>query len=64
MTSQFVGDVGIDTKQSCDQQTGSCTHDPGKPGSRIQDPGGKKTWIFNLTTIGTSHTSQNNHRAL
>ncbi len=36
--SQWVGDVAIDTKQSCDKQ----------PGSFTQDPGGMKTWIFQL----------------
>ncbi len=32
MTSQWIGDIAIDTKQSCDKQ----------PGSFIQDPGGGK----------------------
>ncbi len=31
--SQWVGDIAIDTKQSCDQQLGSIIQDPGKPGS-------------------------------
>ncbi len=48
MTSQWVGDGIIDTKQSCDQQPGSFTDDPGKPGSCTQDPGSWKTWIFYL----------------
>ncbi len=46
MTSQWVGDIVIDTKQSCYQQPGSFTQDPGKPGSCTQDPGSWKTWIF------------------
>ncbi len=48
MTSQWVGDVVIDTKQSCDLQPGSFTPDPGKPGSCTQDQGSWKTWIFYL----------------
>ncbi len=44
MTSQWVGDVAIDTKQSCDQQPGSVTQYPGK--SFTEDSDGKKTWIF------------------
>ncbi len=36
VTSQWVGDIVIDTKQTCDQQ----------PGSFTQDRGGRKTWIF------------------
>ncbi len=42
----MLGDVVIDTKQSCDQQLGSFTKDPGKPVSCTQDPGSWKTWIF------------------
>ncbi len=42
----MLGDVVIDTKQSCDQQLGSFTQDPGKPVSCTQDPGSWKTWIF------------------
>ncbi len=38
MTSEWLGDVVIDTKQSYDQQPGSFTHDPGKPRYRTQDP--------------------------
>ncbi len=45
---QWVGDVVIDAKQSCDQQFGSFTQDPGKPGSCVKDPGDLKTWIFHL----------------
>ncbi len=48
MTSQWVGDIVIDTKQSCDQQLASFTQDAGKPGSCTQDPGSWKTWIFYL----------------
>ncbi len=48
MTSQWIGDIVIDTKQSCDKQLGSFTEDPGKPGSFTQDPDGGKTWIFQL----------------
>ncbi len=44
--SQWVGDVVIDTKQSCDQQPRSLTQGPGKPGSFTQDPSGRKTWVF------------------
>ncbi len=39
MTSQWVGDIVIDTKQSCDQQPGSFTQVPGKPVSCTQDHG-------------------------
>ncbi len=48
MTSQWIGDVAIDTKQSCEKQSGSFIQDPGNPGSFsfTQDPGGGKTWIF------------------
>ncbi len=35
-------------KQSCDQQPGFFTQDPGKPGSCTQDPGSWTTWIFYL----------------
>ncbi len=45
MKSQWIGDVAIDTKQSCDKQPGSFIKDPG---SFTQDPGGGKTWIFQL----------------
>ncbi len=31
--SQWVDDVVIDTKQSCDQKPGSFTQDQGKPSS-------------------------------
>ncbi len=48
MTSQWVDDVVINTKQSCDQQPVSFTQDPVKPGSCTQDPGSWKTWIFYL----------------
>ncbi len=48
VTSQWVGDVAIDTRQSCEQQFGSFTQDPGFPGSFTQDPGGGKTWIFHF----------------
>ncbi len=34
--SQWVGDVVVDTKQSCDQQPGCLTQDTGKPGYFIQ----------------------------
>ncbi len=43
--SQWVDDI-IDTKQSCDQQPGSFTQDPGKSGYFTHDPGVWKTWIF------------------
>ncbi len=56
--SQWVGDVAIDTKQSCDQQLWSFTQDPGKPESFIQDPHGRKT----PQNIESSHTSQDNIR--
>ncbi len=48
ITSQWVGDIVIDTKHSCAQQPGSCTQATGKPGSFTQDSGGRKTWIFYL----------------
>ncbi len=48
--SQWVGDVVIDTKQSCDQQPSSFTQYPGKPGSLKQNSNGRKTWIFYLKT--------------
>ncbi len=41
-----LDDVAIDTRQSCDQQLGSYTQDPLKPGSFTQDRGGKKKQIF------------------
>ncbi len=47
----IVGDVGIDTKHSCDQQLGSSTQDPVKPASFTHDPGGRKTWIFHLKNL-------------
>ncbi len=56
MTSQWIGDVVIDTKQSCDQQPGSFTQNPEKAGSCTQDPGSLKPWIFTSKT-GSSHTS-------
>ncbi len=59
MTSQWIGDVAIDTKQSSDKQPGSFIQDPGKPGSFTQDPGGGKTCIFQLKNE-SSHTSQDN----
>ncbi len=37
--SQWAGDVGIDTKQSCNRH----------PRSLTQDPDGSKTWIFYFT---------------
>ncbi len=46
--SQWVGDIVIDTKQSCDERLGSCTQNPEKPGSFTQDPHARKTWIFHL----------------
>ncbi len=46
VTSQWVCDIVIDTKQSCDQQPGSFTQELGKPGYFTQDPGGMKTLIF------------------
>ncbi len=46
--SQCIGDVAIDTKQSCDKQLQSFTQDPGFLGSFAQDPGGRKTWICYL----------------
>ncbi len=52
VTSQWVGDVAIDTKQSCDKQ----------PGSFIQDPGGMKTWIFQLKNMNlATHHRISNH---
>ncbi len=45
---EWIGDVVIDTKQSCEQQPESFIQDPGFPGSCIQDPGSWKTWIFYL----------------
>ncbi len=53
--SQWVDDVGIDTKQSYGQQPVSFTQDPGNPGSFTQDPGGRKTWIFTSKT-GSNYT--------
>ncbi len=41
MMSQWVVDVAIVSKQSCDQQLG-------KPGSFTQNPGSRKTWTFHL----------------
>ncbi len=46
--SQWVGDIAIDNKQSCDQQLGYFTHYPRKSGSFIQDSGGGKALIFHL----------------
>ncbi len=51
MTSQWIGDVAIDTKQSSDKQPVFFIQDPGTPGSFTQDPGGGKTWIFQLKNI-------------
>ncbi len=48
MTSPWVSDVAIHSKQTCDQQLQSFAQDPGKSGSFIQDPSGKKMWIFLL----------------
>ncbi len=50
MISQWVGDIAIDTKLSCDQKLGYFTQDPGKHGSFMQDLGGRKTLIFHLKT--------------
>ncbi len=55
--SQWIGDVAIDTKQSCDKQPVSFIQDPGKPGSFTQDPSGGKNGYFNSKTE-SSHTSQ------
>ncbi len=45
--SQWVGDIAIDTKLSCDQKLGYFTQDPGKHGSFMQDLGGRrKHWYF------------------
>ncbi len=59
MTSQWVDDVLIDTKQSCDKQSGSFTQDPGKSGSctKIQVVG--KHGYF-ISKTGSSHISQDN----
>ncbi len=46
--SQWIGDVVIDTKQSCDKQPESFIQDPGKHGSFTQDLGVEKTSIFQL----------------
>ncbi len=54
MTSQWVGDVVIETKQSCYQQSGSFTQDLVH---KIQVVG--KHGYFTLKT-GSSHTSQGN----
>ncbi len=44
MASQQVGDIGMATKQSCDQQLyRSFTQDPGKLKYVAQDPEGRKT---------------------
>ncbi len=57
MTSQWVGDVAIDTKQSCDQQPGSFTQDTIKldlaPKIQVVGKHGYCT-----STTGSSHTSQ------
>ncbi len=45
---QWIGDIVIDTKQSCDQQPGSFTNDPGKSDCLQKVPGGRKTLIFDL----------------
>ncbi len=55
VTSQWLDNVFIDTKQSCDKQSasfkqdpgkpGSFTQHPGRPGSFTQNPGGSKTLI-------------------
>ncbi len=50
MTSQWIDNVVIDTKQSCDQQSGSFPQYPEKPRTFTQDPVGRKTSIFYLTT--------------
>ncbi len=58
VTSQWIGGVAIDTKQSCDKQPESFIQDPGKPGSFTQHPdGGKNHGYFNSKTE-SSHTSQ------
>ncbi len=43
MTSQSVGDVVIDTIQSCDQQSGYFTQDPGKHGYFTSKTGSSRT---------------------
>ncbi len=47
VTSQWVGDVAIDIKQSCDQQ----------PGSFIQETNGRKTWTIlpQILDLDTHH---------
>ncbi len=57
VTSQWIGDVAIDTKLSCDKQPGSFIQDPGTPGSFTQYPGGGKHGYFNSKTE-SSYTSQ------
>ncbi len=49
--SQWVWDIAIDTKQSCDQQLGPFTQDPGKSGSVTQESGGRNTWIFPCKSV-------------
>ncbi len=51
MTSPWVGDVAIDTKQPCHQQFGSVTHVPEKTEPFIQDSAGKKMWKFHHNNL-------------
>ncbi len=57
--SQWIGDVAIDTKQSCDKQPGSFIQDPANLDllHKIQVMG--KHGYFNSKTE-SSHTSQDN----
>ncbi len=49
MTSQWVGDIVIDTKQSCDQQPGFY---------KIQVVG---KYVYFTSKTGSSHTTQDNN---
>ncbi len=53
--SQWVGNVVIDTKQSCDQQPGSFTQYPGKLGYFTLDPNGRKNGYYTLKLDLASH---------
>ncbi len=52
VTSQWVDDVIIDTKESCDQQPKSLSQDPGKHGYFTGKHG------YFTSTIRSNHTSQ------
>ncbi len=56
MMPQWVSEIAIDTKQSCDQQLRSFIQDPRKSTSFTQDPDGRQMGIFHLLKTESSHT--------